>query len=192
MFLPLTWYLVFSGDVKAMGWFAVHPPMQSLAITAFLLGEVHPISYPHRLRHYQWTQTELRYCLGITPLQPSPPSTIVRQTRFKTHQNAMLGLALPALAVGTAAMWWNKHLHGAQHFTTWHSWFGLATVSWVVSVETHFSEEWDWDAGADRVWDTVLRLCKRLLDRHRFGLVGKHSEALRMLRRYTNITGGFA
>lgn len=38
MFLPLTWYLVFSGDVSAMGWFAVHPAMQSLAITAFLLG----------------------------------------------------------------------------------------------------------------------------------------------------------
>ena len=39
MFLPLTWYMVFSGDVSAMGWFAVHPPMQSLAITAFLIGK---------------------------------------------------------------------------------------------------------------------------------------------------------
>jgi len=45
----------------------------------------------------------------------------------------MLGLALPALAVGTAAMWWNKHIHGSKHFTTWHSWFGLACVGWVVS-----------------------------------------------------------
>ena len=39
MFLPLTWYMVFSGDVSAMGWFAVHPPLQSLAITAFLMGQ---------------------------------------------------------------------------------------------------------------------------------------------------------
>jgi cytochrome b-561 domain-containing protein 2 len=36
------------------------------------------------------------------------------------------------MAIGTAAMWWNKHLHGAKHFTTWHSWFGVATVVWVV------------------------------------------------------------
>ena len=70
---------------------------------------------------------------GITPLQPSPPSSAVRRARFQTHQSVMLGLALPALAVGSAAMWWNKHLHGAQHFTTWHSWFGAATVVWVVS-----------------------------------------------------------
>ncbi|CAD6567819.1 MAG: hypothetical protein TREMPRED_004020 [Tremellales sp. Tagirdzhanova-0007] len=106
MFLPLTWYMVFSGDVSAMGWFAVHPPLQSLAITAFLMG--------------------------ITPLQPSPPNSKVRQTRLNTHQSAMLGLVLPAFAVGSAAMWWNKHLHGADHFTTWHGRFGLATIVWVM------------------------------------------------------------
>ena len=90
-----------------MGWFALHPPLQSLAISAFLLG--------------------------ITPLQPSPKTTEIRKNRFATHQVVMLGLVLPALAVGTAAMWWNKHAHGAVHFASWHGKFGLATVVWVVS-----------------------------------------------------------
>ena len=108
MFLPLTWYLVLSGDLSAMGWFALHPPMQSLAVSAFLLG--------------------------ITPLQPSPKSNEIRKNRFATHQYVMLGLVLPALAVGTAAMWWNKHLHGANHFVSWHGKFGLVTVVWVVSL----------------------------------------------------------
>lgn len=92
---------------KALGWFAPHPPLQSLAITAFLLA--------------------------IFPLQPpTPSSSSVRTSRFQLHQRWMYALALPALAVGTAAMWWNKHVHGAPHFTTWHSWFGAATVIWVV------------------------------------------------------------
>lgn len=28
-------------------------------------------------------------------------------------------------------MWWNKHIHAAPHFTTWHAWFGLASISWM-------------------------------------------------------------
>ncbi|WVR07376.1 hypothetical protein IAU60_004417 [Kwoniella sp. DSM 27419] len=104
--VPTTWYLVFSGNLKAMGWFAVHPPMQSLALTAFLLG--------------------------ITPLQPPPPSSGTRQTRFKTHQSFMLGLALPALAIGSVAMVYNKYLHGAAHFTSWHAKFGLTAILWVL------------------------------------------------------------
>ncbi|KAI9637237.1 uncharacterized protein MKK02DRAFT_24354 [Dioszegia hungarica] len=119
LFLPLTWYLVFSQDLKALGWFAPHPLLQSLAITAFLLA--------------------------IFPLQPpTPSSSAVRTSRFQLHQRWMYALALPALAVGTAAMWWNKHVHGAPHFTTWHSWFGAATVIWVLlqaalgSAASHF------------------------------------------------------
>ena len=90
-----------------MGWFAFHPPLQSIAILFFLLS--------------------------ITPLQPPPATSHVRQTRLQTHQTLFVALALPALAIGVSAMWWNKHVHGAQHFTTWHSWFGLAAVAWVVS-----------------------------------------------------------
>ncbi|WVQ68178.1 uncharacterized protein L199_006384 [Kwoniella botswanensis] len=105
--LSTSWYLVFSGSLKEMGWFAVHPPMQSLAITAFLLG--------------------------ITPLQPPPPNSTTKKNRFKTHQSVMLGFALPLLAIGSSAMIYNKYLHGAKHFTTWHGKLGLISVIWVVA-----------------------------------------------------------
>ncbi len=71
-----------------MGWFATHPPMQSLAITAFIVG--------------------------IVPLQPPPTDGATRQARFNVHQNVVLALGAPALALGTAGMWWNKHVHGAN------------------------------------------------------------------------------
>ncbi|KAK4685064.1 hypothetical protein P7C73_g5097, partial [Tremellales sp. Uapishka_1] len=119
LFLPLTWYMVFSADLNALGWFALHPPMQSLAITAFILGI--PSSF-------LCIPSSLTLCSGITPLQPSTSSSDLRKKRLATHQTLLLGLALPALAVGTAGMWWNKHVHGAKHFTTWHSWFGVACV----------------------------------------------------------------
>ncbi|WRT68236.1 uncharacterized protein IL334_005212 [Kwoniella shivajii] len=115
--LGVSWFLVFSGDLKAMGWFAVHPPMQSLAITAFLLG--------------------------ITPLQPPASNSNIKSTRFKSHQTIMLGIALPVLAIGSAAMIYNKYLHGAKHFTSWHAKFGLVTVIWVLTQAT---------IGAATVW----------------------------------------
>lgn len=93
---------------QEMGWFATHPPMQSLAIAAFIVG--------------------------IVPLQPPPADGATRQSRFNVHQTVVLALGVPALALGTAGMWWNKHVHGAKHFTTWHSWFGLAAVAWLVSL----------------------------------------------------------
>ncbi|WWC90874.1 uncharacterized protein L201_005811 [Kwoniella dendrophila CBS 6074] len=105
-----SWYLVFSGDLKAMGWFAVHPPMQTLAITAFLLG--------------------------ITPLQPPPSNSTIKERKFKSHQSIMLGFALPILAIGSLAMVYNKYLHGAKHFTTWHAKLGLISIIWVLTQAT--------------------------------------------------------
>lgn len=66
MFLPLTWYMVLSGDVSAMGWFAVHPPMQSLAITAFLLGK--SLLFPYHSVHKP----------DLNPCQASHPSNLRR------------------------------------------------------------------------------------------------------------------
>ncbi|KAL7420796.1 hypothetical protein Q5752_004749 [Cryptotrichosporon argae] len=110
LFVPLTWSLVLTGNLRAMGWFAPHPPLQSLALAFFVLG--------------------------VTPLQPPPPAggltAPTRAARLRTHQTLLLGVAVPALALGTASMWWNKHVHGAHHFTTWHAKFGLASVAWVV------------------------------------------------------------
>lgn len=108
-----------------MGPFVFHPPAQSLAIACVLLG-LSPPSISHDLLAYGRPP-------GISPLQPPPPNTASRQTRFQTHQNLILSLALPLFAVGTLAMWYNKHIHHAVHFTTWHAWAGLATVGWMLA-----------------------------------------------------------
>ena len=51
LFLIVTGFLVLRGDMKAMGWFAFHPPLVALALVSFLLGTVlHlPISPSRRL-----------------------------------------------------------------------------------------------------------------------------------------------
>ena len=94
-------------DIQALGYFAPHPVLNSLSISLIVLG--------------------------ILPIQPPPASTTVRAERFKTHQGLILGIAMPVLALGSASMWWNKHIHGAAHFTTWHSWCGLTALGWIVS-----------------------------------------------------------
>ncbi len=112
-----------------MGWFAFHPPMQSLSLAALFLGK----SFFSRdaIIVTVWPETD-ENVPGITPLQPPPTSTSTRKTRLRTHQTLLLALSLPLMIVGTAAMWWNKHVHSAKHFTTWHSWFGMATVAWML------------------------------------------------------------
>jgi cytochrome b-561 domain-containing protein 2 len=106
LFLPSTWYIVLRNGFSA-GWFTPHPPLLSLALTLFTVG--------------------------IIPLQPpTPGSGSTRTKRTNTHQAILGGLAIPAMAVGVAAMWMNKHVHSAQHFTTWHATFGLVTLGWVV------------------------------------------------------------
>lgn len=106
LFLPLTWTLVLTADVAALGYFAPHPPLNALAITLF--------------------------ALGVAPVQPPTPPAGVRALRLATHQRILAGFAVPLMAVGTSFMWWNKEVHGAQHYTTWHAWFGCATLLWVL------------------------------------------------------------
>ncbi|KAL1408795.1 hypothetical protein Q8F55_005609 [Vanrija albida] len=106
LFLPLTWALVLTADVSALGWFAPHPPLNALAITLF--------------------------ALGVAPVQPPTPPPGVRAARLATHQQLLAGLAVPLMAIGTSCMWWNKEVHGAAHYTTWHAWFGCATLLWVL------------------------------------------------------------
>ena len=88
-----TWLLVFTSNPSALGFFAVHPPAQTLAVLLF-----------------SW---------GILTLQPTRSATS-KKAGLARHQLIQLGLAVPVLLVGTAFMWWNKHVHGAAHFTTWH------------------------------------------------------------------------
>ncbi|TIB85910.1 hypothetical protein E3Q06_01765 [Wallemia mellicola] len=64
---------------------------------------------------------------GYGNLGPFPATAGTRKVRsFERHRKLIGYLALPAFLVGSSAMFYNKHLHGALHFTTWHSTAGLS------------------------------------------------------------------
>lgn len=68
--------------------------------------------------------------LGIVPVQPPTPGAAVRESRLDAHQAVLLGLAIPAMLVGTSFMWYNKEYNKAEHITTWHAVFGCITLTW--------------------------------------------------------------
>lgn len=112
-------------NTQAMGWFIYHPTLQSLSIATLVLGEPFVVSLA-RLQSPDST-------VGITPLQPPPSNSAVRSAKFDHHHKRILRITAPLLLLGTSAMWWNKHVHSAPHFTTWHAWLGLTSVGWMVS-----------------------------------------------------------
>lgn len=98
--------LILSSSPTKLGYFAPHAPMNALGITCF--------------------------ALGIASVQPPTPPAGIRAARLALHQRVLLGIALPAMATGTSFMYYNKYVHGAEHFTTWHSYCGLFTLSWML------------------------------------------------------------
>jgi len=106
-FVVTTWVIVFTHDVQTLSWFAFHPTLQSLGIALFTYG--------------------------ILTLQPT--SRAYPQAKLDglfRHQIYNFALGIPLIIAGTALMLYNKTSHGAPHFTTWHSIFGLASFVWLV------------------------------------------------------------
>lgn len=65
--------------------------------------------------------------------------------------------AFPTFAVGVGSMWWNKHIHGAKHFTTWHGLLGAIAVVWMVrcpapSMGIHQQNELTQPARSLKLW----------------------------------------
>jgi len=99
-----TWIAILSNDPGSLGLFAFHPPLQTAAVALF--------------------------AFGILTLQAtSQPKT--KEAGLNRHQLIILGLAFPCITVGTLIMIWNKNLHEAPHFTTWHATFGILAVAWM-------------------------------------------------------------
>ncbi|KAF8644136.1 hypothetical protein AX16_008663 [Volvariella volvacea WC 439] len=100
-----TWALILSNISVGFGWFALHPPLQVLALGCFTYG--------------------------ILTLQPtSQPKT--KAAGFKRHQAAILFIGVPSIIVGTSAISYNKWLNGKDHYTTWHGRLGILAVTWLV------------------------------------------------------------
>ncbi|ETW85702.1 hypothetical protein HETIRDRAFT_448726 [Heterobasidion irregulare TC 32-1] len=105
IFTVVTWAMVLNNNPSALGWFAFHPTLQSLAIFFFTLG--------------------------ILTLQPtSQPST--KAAGLQRHQIAML-LGVPTIILGALSIIWNKRIHEAPHFTTWHGVFGILSLTWLAA-----------------------------------------------------------
>ncbi|KAF8894410.1 hypothetical protein BD779DRAFT_1668932 [Infundibulicybe gibba] len=105
VFAGITWIVVLTNSPTSVGWFAFHPPLQTLALALFTYG--------------------------ILTLQPtSQPKT--KAAGLVRHQIAILCLGFPAIFFGTFAVMYNKSLRGADHFTTWHGTFGIMCMLWIV------------------------------------------------------------
>lgn len=105
VFLITTWVVILTNDPISLGWFPLHPLLQSLALSLFTYG--------------------------ILTLQPtSQPRT--KAAGLARHQTAMIICGFPVIVLGTSAMIYNKYTHGAPHFTSWHGRFGLVAVIWLV------------------------------------------------------------
>ncbi|KAJ7286051.1 hypothetical protein C8J57DRAFT_1286589 [Mycena rebaudengoi] len=105
VFTTITWVIVLVNDPVAVGWFALHPLLQSLSLFLFTYG--------------------------IITLQPtSQPKT--KAAGLVRHQYAMLGVAFPLIFVGTFSVWYNKSVEGKKHFYTWHGRFGIGAMAWIV------------------------------------------------------------
>ncbi|KII88731.1 hypothetical protein PLICRDRAFT_41950 [Plicaturopsis crispa FD-325 SS-3] len=105
VFLVSSWITVLSNQPGKLGWFALHPIFQSLAIALFTYG--------------------------VLTLQPtSQPRT--KAAGLARHQLVIAGLGFPSIIIGTLAMIWNKQVHDAPHFTTWHGIFGITAFAWII------------------------------------------------------------
>ncbi|KAF7359381.1 hypothetical protein MSAN_01280700 [Mycena sanguinolenta] len=104
VFTTVTWVIILVNSPFNVGWFAFHPPLQSLSLALLVYG--------------------------IMTLQPtSQPKT--KAAGLARHQYAILFAAFPAIFLGTCAVSYNKYLNGAEHFKSWHGKFGILSMGWI-------------------------------------------------------------
>ncbi|KAG9102997.1 hypothetical protein FRC06_000532 [Ceratobasidium sp. 370] len=96
-----TWYLVFSSNLDKLGFFAAHPPLQTLAVLSFTMG--------------------------ILMLQPTL-SAAAKEVGRTRHQLYQLGLGVPFILFGSIAIIYHKQRVGWAHFASLHSRIGLVTL----------------------------------------------------------------
>ncbi|KAK7440221.1 hypothetical protein VKT23_017163 [Stygiomarasmius scandens] len=102
--LIVTWIAIFSNNPTEAGWFALHPPLQVLALFIFTYG--------------------------ILTLQPtSQPKT--KAAGLSRHQVAMFMLGLPFITIGSFAVWYNKYSKDKAHLVSWHGVFGFICMLWL-------------------------------------------------------------
>jgi len=97
-----TWALILSANPSRLGWFAYHPPLQTLSAVCFVSG-----------------------ILSLQTTTLDDPTSKRKGLLYHQIWNGVIGY--PLIVIGGAIMFYNKHSQGWPHFTSWHSRFGLAT-----------------------------------------------------------------
>ncbi|KDR81435.1 hypothetical protein GALMADRAFT_239336 [Galerina marginata CBS 339.88] len=103
--MGVTWTAVLMNAPAQAGWFAWHPPLQTLAIFLFTFG--------------------------IITLQPTNQPK-AKAAGLVRHQVAVFVAGFPLIVLGTFAVFYNKVLREADHFTTWHGTFGILCMVWLL------------------------------------------------------------
>ncbi|KAJ4488406.1 hypothetical protein J3R30DRAFT_3435640 [Lentinula aciculospora] len=103
--LVVTWLVMLINKPTQLGWFLLHPTLESLAILFFTYGI-------------------------ITLQSTSQPRT--KAAGLSRHQSAILFMAFPALFIGVWAIVMNKFELDKRHFRSWHSVLGIIATGWIV------------------------------------------------------------
>lgn len=128
----VTWAMVLMNSPGQVGLFALHPPLQTLAIFAFTFG-THTSKFPDPIYRDTYYPNPL-HRQGIITLQPTnQPKTKV--AGLLRHQVAIFFIGFPCILLGTFAVSYNKWLRNASHFTTWHGVGGF-----MESKQIHFDQ----------------------------------------------------
>lgn len=105
VFLVAAWLITLNSGVPAP--FIFHPLLQSLGIALFTYGQSTSPAHFH-----------FSPLVGIITLQPtSQPET--KAAGLSRHQLAMIA-GVVSIILGASAIIYNKALHSAPHFTSWH------------------------------------------------------------------------
>ncbi|TIA86185.1 hypothetical protein E3P99_03757 [Wallemia hederae] len=105
LFLTPAIMILKAGGYSSLGPFVFHPLFQSIAISVI--------------------------AVSILSLQPTKSGN-TKLRAFNKHRKLISYLSLPSFVLGSSAMYYNKYLHSAPHFTSWHSTFGLVTLALLV------------------------------------------------------------
>ncbi|GLB35140.1 putative eukaryotic cytochrome b561 [Lyophyllum shimeji] len=100
----VTWLAVLSNEPAKVGWFALHPTLQTISL--------------------------LMFTYGILTLQPtSQPKT--KAAGLARHQTAIFLVGFPSILLGTSAVAYNKWINNKEHMTTWHGTVGYLALVWI-------------------------------------------------------------
>lgn len=112
------WSVILLNDPTSKGWFAFHPLLVTLALALATYG----MSFRAQIIPVNRDSLSFGHS-GIMTLQPTKTAPS-KAAGLERHTQAMAYSSVPLLLLGISAVWYNKELRAAEHFTTLHGQLG--------------------------------------------------------------------